>query len=107
MLVSDVAQLNRLAAGQRVRLDADGILVTGRIADSAPVRSTSATVGRELSIDALAGGVRATGSDPARPVWRVAVALDAGQQIAGTASARAVVDLPGMPVYRLLTGLVS
>jgi biotin carboxyl carrier protein len=105
LIVADPGQLDRLAAGQQVRIDADGVLLIGRVADAQPVRTSIAAVAAELTVGGLEGTVGLAGVPPTTPVWRVAVELDPGQQIAGTGAARAVVELPAVPVYQLITGL--
>jgi biotin carboxyl carrier protein len=98
LVVTSAADLQRLAAGQQVLLDVDDAAVSGRIAAATPVKTTAAAVAGGLTV----GTAGLPSGDP--PVWLVTVTLDAGQQIAGPSVAKAVVVLPDIRVYKLLTG---
>ena len=95
LVVTDAASVQRLAPGQRVLLDVDNAPVTGQVAAAAPVKTTAAAVATALTVD-LPGGDT--------PVWLVTVTLDSGQRVAGPSVAKAVVQLPNIRVYKLLTG---
>jgi biotin carboxyl carrier protein len=98
LVVNSAPDLQRLAAGQQVLLDIDSAPVTGRIAAASPVKTTGAAVADELTV----GSASLPSGDA--PVWLVPVVLDARQRIAGPSAAMAVVELPNIRVYKLVTG---
>jgi biotin carboxyl carrier protein len=98
LVITSATDLRGLAAGQQVLLDVDSAPVTGRIATGPPVKTSGVAVADLLTVGA-----------PGLPsgdvtVWLVPVDFDSGQQIAGPGAATAVVVLPNIPVYQLVTG---